>query len=140
MTLCMTSLFRYKNMKEELIVSLFVMITGICLCIYSLSNLFKMFFYKKITAECIQIQSRWFGTSDTAKEGYKSTFKFSFVGKDIIATEKVYLRRKLKTNAYYTIYVNPENPYIILSNTQIIYNWVFFAFGIILIFLSLFLL
>lgn len=103
--------------------------------IYSLLTLTKLINYKKTKAECIDINSEWFFTSDTANKGYKSKYKFNFNGNEIIASENNYLGEKRKLHNYYVIFFNPNNPIEILSNAQIIIA--FFVFGIVIILISI---
>ncbi len=125
-------------MIDKLIENMFFIVIGVILMIYSSANLIKLIRFVKIKAECIATCSKWFFTSDTANKGYKSQFKFTYNGKEIIASESNYLGRKLKKNSLYTIFINPKEPQEIISTSQILSNILFFAGGIVMLLISFF--
>lgn len=125
-------------MIDKLIENMFFIIIGVILMIYSSANLIKLVKFFKIKAECIATYDKWFFSSDTANKGYKSRFKFTYNGKEIIASESNYLGRKLKKNNLYTIFINPKEPQEIVSTAQIVSNILFFVSGIIMILISFF--
>lgn len=125
-------------MIDKLIENMFFIVIGVILMIYSSVNLIKLIRFVKIKAECISTCSKWFFTSDTANKGYKSHFKFTYNGKEIIASESNYLGRKLKKNSLYTIFINPKETREIISISQILSNILFFAGGMVMLLISFF--
>lgn len=113
-------------------------IIGIALILYSLHTLIKIIFYKKVRARCIGTISTSGRTVDDITNGYKSKFEFEYEGKIYKASESNWLGRKLKQGKDYSIYVNPKNPNVILTNAQICKNIFFLLFGVAIIIISFF--
>ena len=69
----------------------FVIAAGVLLAICAGVKLLVIATYKKNSAICIAVSSRWSHSGGTSSFGYSGTFQYEYDGTEIIANDKSFL-------------------------------------------------
>ncbi len=109
---------------------------GIGLIIYALLKLREKSKYIPTEALCLKVtRTSFYGSVGPNRMG---TYRYIFAGQEYIIQEKSDLNpKRLKKGGVYTLYVNPDNPRVFITEFQGKNYYYFIALGLLSIFLPL---
>lgn len=115
----------------------FVIVAGALLAICAGVKLLTIATYKKNSAICIAVSSRWSHSDGTSSFGYSGTSQYEYDGTEIIANDKSFLdSTKLEVGSKYVLLVNPRIPNVFVKQTEVKYYVFFLLVGLAFVFLA----